>query len=76
MRAALGLPSVDELSATLYVDQQQRFQAQQRNLRYRHVLYQDQLDHQLHELQLRANAAAEMEHLPDIQQHYAGLLLK
>eukprot|EP00522_Entomoneis_paludosa_P015587 CAMPEP_0172446720 /NCGR_PEP_ID=MMETSP1065-20121228/6262_1 /TAXON_ID=265537 /ORGANISM="Amphiprora paludosa, Strain CCMP125" /LENGTH=923 /DNA_ID=CAMNT_0013197909 /DNA_START=63 /DNA_END=2834 /DNA_ORIENTATION=- len=76
MRAALGLPSVDELSRSLYVDQQQRLEAQQRDLRYRHALYQDQLDHQLHELQMRANAAAEMEHSPELRQHYANLLLK
>lgn len=79
MRAALGLPSVDELSASLYVDQQQRYGAQQRDLQYRHAhaLYQDQIDHQLQELQLRAHAAAELEHLPrDLQQHYAGFLLQ
>lgn len=75
MRAALGLPSVDELSANLYVEQQQRLEAQQRDLRYRHALYQDQLDHQLQELQLRANAAVELEQLPEIQQRYANLLL-
>jgi len=81
MRAALGLPSVDELSASLYVDQQQRLEAQRRDLRYRHALYQDQLDSQLHELRLRANAvnataAAEYDPLPELQQHYVGLLMQ
>ena len=76
MRAALGLPSVDELSANLYVEQQQRLEQQHRDIRYRNALYQDQLDHQLHELQMRANAVAELEQLPDLQQHYASLLLK
>ncbi|KAL7575944.1 hypothetical protein ACA910_000740 [Epithemia clementina (nom. ined.)] len=75
MRAALGLPSVDELSANLYAEQQQRLEAQQRDFRYRNALYQDQLDHQLQELQMRANAVAELEQLPDLQQHYANIFL-
>eukprot|EP00977_Amphora_coffeiformis_P014913 scaffold4244_cov167-Amphora_coffeaeformis.AAC.26 len=53
MRAALGLPTIEEL----LLGQQRAHQEAQRDLQYRRALYQDQLDQQLQELQLRANLA-------------------
>ena len=77
MRAALGIPRVDDLS-TLSTDQLQRLEVYDREVRYRNALYQEQL---AQEMQRRALAAAELEHLPGmspggLQQTYAGLLLK
>lgn len=53
MRAALGLPSIEEL----LLGQQRAQQEAQRDLQYRRTFYQDQLDQQLQEFQLRANLA-------------------
>ena len=53
MRAALGLPTIEEL----FLGQQRAHQEAQRDMQYRRALYQDQLDQQLQELQLRANLA-------------------
>ena len=62
MRAALGLPSIEEMIA---------HHEAQRDLQYRRALYQDQLDQQLQELQIRANLA----HLDDFSGLRSRILL-
>lgn len=72
MRAALGLPTIEEL----FLGQQRAHQEQaQRDLQYRRALYQDQLDQQLQELQMRANLGANLAPFDDLSGLRSRILL-